>query len=191
MPGRVDIAPRGDVLAVTEGVAVRVWDWRRGRVLARLSLPSGAADAVFDRTGNFVAVAGDDGVARVFDWRSRRSIAELRGGSAITAVSFSPDGGLLLTGDRDATTVWDWRLEQRIVVLREPRKTASRPTAAIGAARFARDPTTILTAGVDGRAHVFACEACAPLDELLALARRRATRQLSDGERRRYLHEGG
>ncbi len=190
-PGHVDFAPDGDAIVVTEGSLVRVQDWRRGRVLARLTLPAGAADASFDPSGRLVAVAGDDGVARVIDWRSGRTLAELRGGGAVTTATFSSDGGLLLTGDLDAATVWDWRLEQRILDLAAPPHKPLPTDAGIGDARFSADAKRIVTAGTDNRAHLYDCEVCVPLDELLDQARRRATRELSAEERRRYLHEDG
>ncbi len=190
-PGRVDFAPRGDVIVVAEGNLVRVLDWRRSSVLARFSLPAGAGDASFDPTGDLVAVAGDDGVVRVLDWRSGRTLADLRGGGAVKTASFSPDGRLLLAGDVDRATVWDWRLEQRILDLPAPPHTRSPQDSAIGEARFSADAKQIVTAGKDNRAHLYACPACARLGELLEQVRRRATRSLTAEERRRYLHEGG
>jgi WD40 repeat protein len=169
---------------------VRIQDRRRKKVLARLTLPAGASDASFDRTGALVAVAGDDGVARVFDWRRGRLLAALLGEEAVTAASFSPDGRLLLTGDLKAATVWDWRLEQRILRLSEPPHPRTTEVSPFGDARFSPDAKQIVTARTDRRAHLFLCEACAPLDELLRLARQRAMRELSAEERRRYLHEG-
>jgi hypothetical protein len=43
----------------------------------------------------------------------------------------------------------------------------------------------------DGDVQPLDCPVCAPPDELLALADRRATRSLTAEERRRYLHEDG
>lgn len=39
------------------------------------------------------------------------------------------------------------------------------------------------------RARIHRCEVCGDLDELLALAKRRVTRDFTDSERERYLHE--
>jgi len=190
-PGKVDIAPSGDVVAVSEGTAVRIWDWRANRVRALLRLPANANDVSFDRTGRLVVVAADDGVARVYDWKRRSTLAELRAGTAVLTAAFSPDGVLLVTGDGEVATVWDWRLEQPIRDVGEaPANPGETTNAGVMDASFSPDASRIVTAGADGRAHIYSCEACAPLGELLD-AVGQGPRKLSAGERRRYLHEGG
>jgi hypothetical protein len=54
---------------------------------------------------------------------------------------------------------------------------------------FGPDGRRIITAGLDGRADVYACDACGPEAGLLAVAARKIVRGLTPAERRTYLHE--
>jgi hypothetical protein len=56
---------------------------------------------------------------------------------------------------------------------------------------FAPSGRHIVTAGFSDAAHLYACEVCGTLDDLLAYANRRVRRTLTPEERARYLHERG
>ena len=93
------------------------------------------------------------------DWRSGRTLAELRGGGAVKTATFSPDGGAAAhrrprRGDRLG-------LAPRAAHPRSASAAAQavrRRTPAIGDARFSADAKRIVTAGNDNRAHLYACD---------------------------------
>jgi hypothetical protein len=60
-------------------------------------------------------------------------------------------------------------------------------TGQVTSAAFSPDGKWAVTASRDRTGRVYACELCVPLDELVALAKKRATRELTAGERAKYL----
>jgi WD40 repeat protein len=98
-------------------------------------------------------------------------------------VGFSPDGRFLVTASSDAPTIWDLESQRPLVELFGHR-------AGVFTVEFSPDGSSILSAGVDQTIRLWRCEVCAPIDELLDLARERALRDLTPAERARFLHEG-
>ncbi len=87
-----------------------------------------------------LASAGDDGTARLWNPLTGQNWATFRaypaGGHAL---AFSPDGGLLATGDRDATVcLWDVALQRQWAHLR------MRRPGAVSALAFTPDGATLL-----------------------------------------------
>ena len=64
--------------------------------------------AAFDPTGKYVATATDDGLVRLWEWRTNNRPVELLGHTAgVYCVAFSRDGQFLVSGARDGTArVW-------------------------------------------------------------------------------------
>jgi WD40 repeat protein len=104
-------------------------------------------------------------------------------GGRVADARFSPDGRWIVTAG-PGVAVWSAR-------------TGSRPLfylrghdGPLTAAAFAPDSRTIVTSGEDGTVRTYLCQVCGPLDELVALAKRRlgdAGRTLTPDERRTYL----
>jgi WD40 repeat protein len=71
-------------------------------IVAELGLPTGRVrTAVFDRTGQQILTAGEDGLARI--WSGGRVIREFAGARGLLlAASFSPDGSSIVTAGSDA-----------------------------------------------------------------------------------------
>jgi WD40 repeat protein len=97
-------------------------------------------------------------------------------------VGFSPDGRFLVTASSDAPTIWDLASQRPLVELFGHR-------AGVFTVEFSPDGSSILSAGVDQTIRLWRCEVCAPVDQLLDLARERALRDLTPAERARFLHE--
>jgi WD40 repeat protein len=55
---------------------------------------------------------------------------------------------------------------------------------------FSPAGSSIVSGSEDQTVRIWRCEVCAPIDELLDLARERALRDLTPAERARFLHEG-
>ena len=118
-------SPDGAHIA-TVGVdeSVRQWSAMTGALEAvlragqeeKLPLPGAAA---YSADGSLLAVEEGHGAVRVWDVRSRRAVAVLRGHTAnLNAVEFAPAGsGLLVAGDDGFASLWDARTGRRLHLL--------------------------------------------------------------------------
>ncbi len=172
-PGPLEFHRGGNLIVAADGGTVRVWDRRRRRQVAQLATGTPIDEIALSPDGRLVAASRDDGVTQVWDWRRDDVLTELPGGGRVVATDFGPDGQLLLTGKSDGgVAVWDWRAELRVAEFREPVRSAP-AFGQIEDAAFSPDGRLVASVSGD-RAHVYVCEACAPPQELRALARRRA-----------------
>ena len=90
--------------------------------------------------GGRMALASEDGIARLIDSGSHEVVAELRHDAAVTDVGFSSDGRLVVTASRDRTArVWDSSTGKRLAILRH-----AAPVAAIS---FAPGGRILVTGG--------------------------------------------
>jgi WD40 repeat protein/transcriptional regulator with XRE-family HTH domain len=87
---------------------VRLWDWRTGTELLRLSQPSQVFASAFSVDGRYVLAGANDGTVRLWDIRSLPELPVFEGHAAIvSAIAFSPDGKLLATGGNDGMRLWE------------------------------------------------------------------------------------
>ncbi len=174
----VAFAPHGDLLAGLSGLAtLYVWDTSSGEELTRVQSGGGLASSVtFSPDGSRIATAGGDG-ATVLS-ASGRELASMGGVGFVQSVAFSPDGSQLATGGGDGIAyVWDAETGEELLALRGH-------TAPIWGIAFSPDGSELATASEDGTLRVFTLE----VDELVALARSRLSRDLTEVECRQYLH---
>ncbi len=102
----------GKLLAAGTGTTgYTVWDASTGEEARSLPSPSPIIDVDFSPDSRFLAIAGEDGTAIIWDLESGRESLRLSGHTGrINRVVFSPDGDRLATGSQDDTIkIWDIR----------------------------------------------------------------------------------
>jgi WD40 repeat protein len=111
-------------------------------------------------------------------------VRELRGHKAyVTSVAFSPDSQFVVAASVDGTArVWKTNTGQDVARIHGH-------SDEVWSAAFGPDGKYIVTASYDKTARIYACEVCRPIQDVLALARMRVTRNLTEEEREKYLHE--
>jgi WD40 repeat protein len=167
---------------------VRLWSVRGGGPQRTLRLTRGGSGGVLDVAaspdGRWLAVPLGQ-TARVLDAETGGTLTVIRDHDGLVySASFSPDGRTLVTGGQDLTArVFELPGGRPLGVLRGH-------SEALTSVAFTPDGRAVVTAGGDGTARIFRCDMCGSTDELLRRARRRATRELSADERRRFLTFG-
>jgi WD40 repeat protein len=158
---------------------VKIWDWRRGRLIQEL--PALAEGIDFSHDGHRIATAPLTGPARIWDVRSGHVIARLTGHTgAVYDIAFAPDDSIVATAGADGTVrLWDPRTGRQDVVLRGHE-------GAVWDVDFSPDGSKLASASPEGIVRVWALD----LDDLIAIAKRNLTRGLTAAECRQYLHRG-
>jgi WD40 repeat protein len=134
------------------------------------------------RDESLVASGHGDRTARVWEIATGRPVAELPHAGPVFDVAFSPDSRFLVTASGDAPTIWDLESQRPLVQL-------FGHTGGVITVDFSPDGSSILSGGEDRSIRIWRCEVCAPIDEVLRLARSRALRELTPAERARFLSE--
>jgi WD40 repeat protein/DNA-binding SARP family transcriptional activator len=112
-------SPDGLLAVAGSGGELRIWDLdQREPIAPPVELPPFVIGVAFSPDGSQLAIPfgynnpGPDGV-EVLDVESGERVTRLRTNAEVRSVAFSPDGGLLASGDVDGTAlVWatdDWR----------------------------------------------------------------------------------
>jgi WD40 repeat protein len=90
------------------GNTARVWDATSGTEVFSLEHEDSVRWATFSRDGTRIATASNEGLVRVWDASTGSQLLVLRGHEfAVTAVDFSPDGDLIVSGSADGTRRWN------------------------------------------------------------------------------------
>lgn len=177
MPGGRRVATAG------EDGTVRLWSARGGppQRTFRQRRDGGVPDVAASPDGTRLAVPLGP-TARVLDAKTGRALTVISDhDGAVFSASFSPDGRTLVTGGQDLTArLFELPGGQSLGVLRGH-------DDYLVSAEFSPDGRLVVTAGDDGTARIFRCDLCGSKDQLMRRARGRVTRELSAGERRRFL----
>jgi WD40 repeat protein/DNA-binding SARP family transcriptional activator len=182
----VAFSPDGRLLATTrfpQGVfdpslaGVRIWDWQGNDVVA--SIETVGNNVAFDPTGTrLVSVVGTGAAATIWDVKSGDEVAVLAGHTGqVMDTAFSPDGSSVATAGSDGTVrTWDAKSGTQTLVLHHG--------DVVGAVAFSPDGSKLASVSADARVHIWALD----LEDLVEIARRELTRDLTDEECRQYLH---
>jgi WD40 repeat protein len=183
----VDFSPDGRFLATSRARASRfdpdvpgvaIWDWERHDIVA--TLETSAHRAVFDPSGTrLVTTSATDGVAKVWDVQSRERVATLAGHEGtVYDATYSPDGSTIATTGLEGTVrLWDAESGEQTLVLRGHE-------GPVSSVAVSPDGSKLASVSADGVVRVWALD----LDDLVEIAKRELTRNLTDAECRQYLH---
>jgi WD40 repeat protein/DNA-binding winged helix-turn-helix (wHTH) protein/energy-coupling factor transporter ATP-binding protein EcfA2 len=178
-------SPDGSSIATADkDNRVHVWNIKTGESEFRWNVQTREVNSVtFSPDGRFLLAACADGTARVWDFRDNKAVAVLRGhGQQVNSAAFSPDGNLILTASEDQSVrLWEFGVRQVLFQLRDR-------GVPIRQATFSPNGRLIASADDRGNVNVYACEICGTTgEELLDLAEKHKTRELTAGERVRFL----
>jgi WD40 repeat protein len=177
----------GDVKAVAKDNTVRVSKLSTGTALATPA-HVGVRHLAFSPDGLALVTSGHDS-ARVWDARTGRALAVLgEGANAVLSSTFSPDpqGRFVLdVSDDGCARLWLWGVGGGALAGRFPREGCD-PDRAIRAARFDSSGGELIFTDDRGEVSTYECEVCGGADELLALASRRVTRELTPAEKETF-----
>jgi WD40 repeat protein len=176
------------LIAVHVTGSVRIIDPSTGRTTVQLSGSEAPDERMFDGAEAFfspdeesiVTKAWWDNIVRVWDAATGRLETQFEDHTnGVASVEYDREGRLLFTRDlNDTMRIWSATSGDILLQLRDANEADMSP-----------DGRRVLVTDDDDHARLHRCEVCGDLDELLALAERRVTRELTQAERERYLHE--
>ena len=182
-----DFSPDGSMLAgirPSDPFTVQVWLVRTSTVVFTAALPAQVTRLRFGPDSAGLVIQADDGSLRVYRLTGDDSPTVLAGQpSWARDIAVSPDGRLVaeVIDDQDIRLQNADGTGEPLVLER-----FGPPVAALG---FAAAGGDLVTLHSDGTVRRLPCDVCGPVAAVAALARRRATRDLTPEERRRYLPE--
>jgi WD40 repeat protein len=137
----------------------------------------------FSPDGKWIVTSGNDGNIRVWDVATGADIFDLTGHTGPTfGVSFSADGNILATSSVDRT-VKIWQLPKPGESILDP-LTLYGNSGAVYDVEISPDGKSVVSVGRDHVVRIYELN----IEELIAIARSRLTRDLTQNECQKYLH---
>jgi WD40 repeat protein len=178
--GTLAFSPDGKLLAAgSDDYSIKIIDVASGKPLRTLKHDLWVRSVFFSPDGTKLLSGSYDATAVTWDVATGQKILTLSGHTAgVTQAVFSPDGTRIATASADGTAkVWDASNGDLLF-------TISPGAGIINKVAFSRDGKILATGGEDGLVRFYYVQ----LNEVLALARARITRSLSEQECITYLH---
>ena len=157
--------PDGGFVAAAARRTAPIWDADTGELVQELD--ARALAVAFEPAGEVLAVAGQDGVASLWDVDSWQEIDELPHAAGVNDVAWSSDGTLLLTAAGDGAHLWDVAARQHVQTFRG--------AGGARAVAFTADDDIVIGA-TDGAVRIHECVVCGPVDRLVDVAGRASAR---------------
>lgn len=159
---------------------LRIWDATTGQELGVISGEGKEIyGVVLSPDGNLLAVSNQDGVITLWDANSLNKIRTFVGHAGlVNRIAFSRDGTRLASASFDRLAkVWDVTTGEELASL------YGNASNVFGVS-FSPEGNQLATAGADGTIRLYTLR----IDDLIALARSRLTRSLTEDECRKFLH---
>ena len=177
----IGYSPDGQwIVTASEDRTARIWRAATGKSIAMLPHDAEVIWATFSPDSQWIVTfTSEDKGIHVWDAVSHKKVAELD--VQPVDLAFSPDGNFLVTtSDEDTAEVFETRTGARVAEL-------TGHTGPVRSPGFSPDGRRIVTAGLDGKVNLYLFNLGGTTTQLVALARERAPRQLTQEERARYL----
>lgn len=171
------------LVTASEDHTTRIWHAATGKSTAVLLHLTEVIKTMFSPDGRWIVTGTADRVVQVWDAASKKKVSEIDvRPKKLASFALSPDGNFLVTALEEGTAeVFETRTGARVAEL-------TGHTSPVRSPGFsAPDGRRIVTAGLDGEVNLYAFNLGGTTTELLALARKRAPRQLTAQERTHYL----
>lgn len=142
-------------------------------------LPDHGAESVSWSPDSARVATAQDHLIKVWDWQRGKQLLTLYGHrDKVESVAWSPDGRLIASGSTDLTTrIWDAASGRELISL-------AGHSGSILSVAWSRDGRRLASSGIDGVTQIYAVS----IHELMDIARRRVTRNLTTIECQSYLH---
>jgi WD40 repeat protein len=181
----VSFSPDGRLLLAVSGADVgHVLDGHTLKPIVSLPGDTSAFIHAFSPDGRLVITLSSGGAARILRARTGEELARMTDRrDSVTSTGFSPDGRLAVTTVSDNLAhIWSVPSGRLVAALAVSR-------GSVFTAAFQPDNRSLTLMGPGHPPTVARCDLCGGLDELLALADKRITRDFTPRERATYLHE--
>lgn len=169
------------VVTSSKDGTMRLWDAENGAHLQVLQASGDGSEALaLSPDGTRILEGSSDWTVRLREATSGQEITVFRGHEqGVAAAAFSPDGSLVATGSYDNTVrIWDADSgEERIVI-----RSHSEPISSVA---FSNDGRRLITASRDETVAIW--PVYRSVEDLVAEAKRRLPRRLTDEQRRRFF----
>ncbi len=172
------------IATASKNSRVAVWDVKTGESTFEWNIETGPVNSVaFSLDGRYLLAACEDRTARVWDLTDKRAVAVLRGHDGrLNSAVFSPDGMLIVTASDDGSArLWEFGVGHTLFQLPDQE-------AGVKWASFSPDGKLLVAGNGSGDVIIYSCGICgAGGEELLKMAETLKTRELTAGERARFI----
>jgi WD40 repeat protein len=156
--------------------STKIWDIETGKELLTLKGGDGSPSSVAWSPDGRQLAMGSGGVLKVWNMPAAKELLTLVNKENVRSVAWSHDGTRLAAGMGSALKLWNALNGEELLNLSSD--------ADLNSLAWASGDTRLVAGFLDGTVRIFAMD----VQDLVALARQRVTRDLTQEECRKYLH---